>query len=199
MTNRLLIYDHRSSICCSFQFPRIIELAIESDLIRCADLDRMIIFSQLNTLAIQCDPLSLDTLLDFLHHAFNVRSLILYAKPRLPLPIEEMEKTCLISKNSKIIKLYVEAMCTLEYFHFFLNLCPRLERLDTGVRAHDIEFIVRDLLLTNTTTGGHLFSLRLWPRYNDETIKKLRTIIDNEKLLHDYSLECIHGAVHLWW
>jgi hypothetical protein len=85
------------------------------------------------------------------------------------------KKTSLISKSSKITKLYIEAICILEYFHFFLNLCPRL---DTGVRAYDLEFVVRDLLLT---TSGHLFSLRLWTGYNDEAIKKLRTMIDNEK------------------
>ncbi len=110
MTDRLLIFDHRSSIHCSFQFPRIVELTIASDLTRCADLNRMIIFSQLNTLAIHCDPLSLDTLLEFLHHAFNVRSLTLYSKPRLPLSIDDMGKTSLISKSSKITKLYIEAI-----------------------------------------------------------------------------------------
>ncbi len=104
---------------CSFQFPGIVELTIASDLTRCADLNRMIIFSQLNTLAIHCDPLSLDTLLDFLHHAFNVRSLTLYSEPRLPLSIDEMEKNKFdIKKQQDHKALYRSDMYT-GIFPFF--------------------------------------------------------------------------------
>ncbi len=110
-----------------------------------------------------------------------------------------MEKACSISKNSKITKLYIEAICTPEYFRFFINLCPRLERLNTGVRPNDLEFIIRDLFVTGTRTCSHLFLLRLWTGYDDETVKRLRTMIDTEKLLNDYSIECMHGAVYLWW
>ncbi len=120
--------------------------------------------------------------------------------PQLPLSIEQMEKTCLISKDNKIVKLYIQVICTSEYFRFFINLCPRLERFDTVVPTHDLEFIIRDLLSTNTmTTWSHLFSLRLWTRFNDETVKQLRTMIDTEKLLNNYSLECMYGALYLWW
>jgi hypothetical protein len=199
LIKHLVIHHYQLNIISSLQFPRINKLTVSKNLIRCADLNRMILFSQLNTLAIECNQLSTDILLDFIHHAFNIRSLTLFSKPQLPLSIEQMEKACSISKNSKIRNLCIEAICTSEYFRFFTNLCPRLECFDTGVRANDLEFIIRDLLVTSTTTCTHLFSLCLWPRYDDETVHKLRTMIDTDKLLNDYSLECMHGAVYLWW
>jgi hypothetical protein len=81
----------------------------------------MISWPQLNTLSIECDPLPVDMLLDCLHHALNVRSLTLFSKPQLPFSVDQMKKASLISLNSKITNVYVEAICTLKHFVFFIN------------------------------------------------------------------------------
>jgi hypothetical protein len=138
-------------------------------------------------------------LLELLYCVTNVRSLVLFQKPRVPISDKQMEIVRLISNNSKITHVHVNAICTIGHVRLLLDLCPRLERLIMGVEVDDLQSIVRYLLMKSAHTHNYLYSLSLSTKFNGKTIKQLRKMIDNEKLLDDYWMGCIKKTVRLWW
>ncbi len=56
--------------------------------------------------------------------------------------------------------------------------------------------IVRTLLLKRSDNSP-LFSLTL--RGEDKTVEQLRTMLDGEKLIDDYTIEHKNNLIKLWW
>jgi hypothetical protein len=90
----------------------------------------------------------------------------------------------------------------IEEIYFLLELCPHLIYLKVDcVRNMDMKLFVR-LILKKLTTK-YLHQLRLLCFHvraaDDQTIKQLNKMIDDEKLLFDYTIKRVLDFIYLQW
>ena len=101
---------------------------------------------------------------------------------------------CCLSENerieNKIEKVRIGKVNGLNEFDFFNDLCPQMEYLEIDVGNNiQLDLLLRTILKENEKPNHHLNSLYFNIREaNDNIIENLRTIINTENLLSDYSL-----------
>jgi hypothetical protein len=98
-------------------------------------------------------------------------------------------------RNNKITKLTIDDdECELKHVRVLIDLFPHLQSLEIGIEENHNAEILRFLLSKSTC----LFSLFLL-NINSQLIEKIQSLIKNENLLHDVTIERIHGGLYLWW
>jgi hypothetical protein len=153
------------------------------------DINSLIPLTQITNLNIKDKQFSINHLIEILHSLPNLQSLTLSNT----LPFESKRKFS--SRNNQITKLIIDDdECELKHIHFLIYLFPYLEYLEIGINENNLQDILRYLLLKSK----YLFSLLLL-NINYNIIEKMKTLIQNEKLIHDYTIERIHGGLFLWW
>jgi hypothetical protein len=79
-----------------------------------------------------------------------------------------------------------------------IALCPRLEQLVIDTDAQQTESVVRLILLKTKTNLQQLCSLCIKnPAKSMAGI--LKTLIESEELLDNYSIKLIDTELYLWW
>jgi hypothetical protein len=156
------------------------------------NINRIIPLAQLTHLVIQDPHFSMNQLIELLRFSSNIQSLTFIGVSFIgpyPLLIEQ------ISTINKVTELCIHDDCSLEYVRFFIDLCPRLQRLKIVILERHAESIVRFLLSNNVLD---LFWLSLL-NITYETRNKIRKLIDRDKLIFDYSIKDDYIGLHLWW
>ncbi len=81
-----------------------------------------------------------------------------------------------------------------------MNNFSHIKCLQLNIVYTDYQSIVKFLLLENRNNNQHLFLLCLnILDSTDQILENLKTLIDNEKLLIDYTIAYINNKVHIWW
>jgi hypothetical protein len=123
------------------------------------------------------------------------------SQPR-SLSIEERSILHTISSTIRITKVNLEKMNNIEEIYFLLELCPHLIYLKVDyARNMDMKLFVRLILMKLTTKYLHQLRLLCFPvlAADDQTIKQLNKMIDDEKLLFDYTIKRVLAFIYLQW
>ncbi|CAM4847145.1 unnamed protein product [Rotaria magnacalcarata] len=111
---------------------------------------------------------------------------------------EEFPTTCSIEHASKIKKVYIENMQTIEEIYFLLYICPHMEFLNLQcLHGTTIELFLRDIL-NKINKDLRLLCIYV-SKVDDNMIKRLSTMIDNEKLLSNYTIHRELNNIYLQW
>ncbi|CAF1320502.1 unnamed protein product [Rotaria sp. Silwood1] len=110
--------------------------------------------------------------------------------------------TCSLEHASKIKKVYLETTQAIQEIYFLLNICPHMEFLNIdSIKSMTIELFVRNIL--NKINKDHHKDLRLLCIYvskaDDNMIKSLNKMIDNEKILSNYTIHHELDNIYLQW
>ena len=201
--SHLTIQYQSETVACSSHFPNVTKLTLICNYLGSngpfiSDVGRIVPLTQLKSLVIDEQDICISQLIEILSFSPNIHSLKFSSMFFLdfhPLSIEQTEMVRQISMKNKITELTLGYRCTLEHLHFFVDLCPRLQRLTIGIHETLFESILK-FLLPNKALNLFLLSLLYT---NDEAMKKIQTIINCEKLLENYSIELVNKEIHLWW
>ncbi|CAF5059390.1 unnamed protein product [Rotaria sp. Silwood1] len=117
------------------------------------------------------------------------------------LSVDEVELDS-ISKKSRITKVCLDKMFTIEEINFLIEICPHMTYLKVNfINNIDTELFVR-FILTEMIRKSN-YQLRLLSFHvaaaSDETIEKLIKMIDYEKLLLNYKIQRIFENIYLQW
>jgi hypothetical protein len=176
----------------------LIENDIESNERSIMNINHIISLTQLTHLVILDPHFSINQLIELLRLLSNIQSLTFIGMSFIDtcsLSIEQIDLVRWISKTSKVTELCIQDDCSLEYVHFFVNLCPHLQQFEIVPLENQVESIVRFLLSTNVPD---LFWLSL-QNITNKTSKKIQKMIDYDKLIFDYSIKDHYTGLHLWW
>ena len=110
--------------------------------------------------------------------------------------------TCSIEHARQIKNVYMEKTKTIEEIYFLITFCPHMEYLNVEcIKDMNIELFIRDIL--NKIDNNHHEHLRLLCIYDvkadDEMIKRLNKMIDDEKLLLNYTIHRERYNIYLQW
>ncbi|CAF0962603.1 unnamed protein product [Rotaria sordida] len=194
----LTIEGHLKTDKYSIQFPRVTKLtlknnSIEKNSLFFNDINSIIPLIQIIDLDIKDNHFSIIELTKILSLLPNLQSLTL--SNILSFQFKRIETTKLISQNNKITKLIIDDdECQMKHIHCLIHLFPHLQYLEIGIDENNLEEILRYLLLKSKSLFA-LFLLNL----NYKIIEKIQGLIKNENLIHDYTIERIHGGLYLWW
>ncbi|CAF4111375.1 unnamed protein product [Rotaria magnacalcarata] len=111
---------------------------------------------------------------------------------------EEFPTTCSIEHASKIKKVYIENTQTIEEVYFLLHVCPHMEFLNLQcLHGTTIELFLRDIL-NKINKDLRLLCIYV-SKADDNMIKRLSTMIDNEKLLSNYTIHRELNDIYFQW
>ncbi|CAF1494614.1 unnamed protein product [Adineta steineri] len=187
-----------------FQFPRVTELELTEnyDTINIEsfidNLSHIFILTNITYLEISFNNILLNNFVKLLNRMPNVQKLILVAWSSSGIEVSSDQQTNTVdlvcNNNVRNVQVYGElALATVQLIN---NLFPRLEHLRLVHRQNALVPFARTLL-SNRINNSHLFSLM----FHDgrAMIKKLKTMINNEKLLNNYDIKRRQDELCLWW
>jgi hypothetical protein len=165
---------------------------------------------QFTHLNINCKGLPISTFIEIIRLLPNLLTLEVSNSPVHTdgVSFEDSEMLLLVSITSKITKVKLTKMNSLDQIYFLFNLCPRMEYLEVGCTTEtDLEKIVGCISLNNNTCVLYLCCLCLCvPDANEKTIQTLHKIIDFERLFQiesrtfdDYSIQHRPNKIFLNW
>ncbi len=115
---------------------------------------------------------------------------------------EEVDILSSREDTNQITKVYLKTMTDMAEIYFLIVLCPQLQylRVDYIVNM-DVESFVREILhKINFEKNEYLRLLRFYVEAaDDQTIKNLEKMIDDEKLLVVYSIKRVRENIYLQW
>lgn len=104
--------------------------------------------------------------------------------------------------TSKITKVYIETMNTMDEFDFLLDLCPHMEYFKVDhIKLIDIKLALRYILRKLNTNDNDCLNLLCFrvPTADDEMVRKLNRMIYLEKLLYNYTIKRVADHIYLQW
>jgi hypothetical protein len=107
-----------------------------------------------------------------------------------------------VSSKNRITKFNLKTMDNIEEVYFLIELCPRLIYLRVDdINNMDMKLFVRLILMKMKTQHQSKFQLLCFhvPAADDQTIKQLNNMIDDEKLLFDYTIKRVLDFIYLQW
>jgi hypothetical protein len=133
-------------------------------------------------------------------HTLKIHSLSL-EEPR---DLCEEEVDILLSREdtNQITKVYLKTTMDMADIYFLTALCPHMEYLRVGsINDMDTESFVRELLHKINFEQNEYLRLLCFrvEAADDQTIKNLQKMIDDEKLLVDYSMKRVRENIYLQW
>ncbi|CAF1147024.1 unnamed protein product [Adineta steineri] len=134
----------------------------------------------------------------------NVQKLILYVQlsSKMEVSSDQQANTVDLVCNNNVRNVKITGELPLATVKLINKLFPRMERLRISSGEDTLISLVRTLL-SNRINNSHLFSLVFHGADDDDDddalIKKLKTMIDNEKLLDNYDIEHRKFQLCLWW
>jgi hypothetical protein len=107
-----------------------------------------------------------------------------------------------ISSTNRITKVNLNTMDNIEEVYFLLELCPHLIYLKVDdIDNMDMKLFVRLILMKMKTQEQSKLQLLCFhvPAADDQTMKQLNKMIDDEKLLIDYTIKRVLDFIYLQW
>ncbi|CAF3527726.1 unnamed protein product [Adineta steineri] len=187
-----------------FQFPRVTELELRDNYYTINidsfidNLSHIIILTNITYLRISFNNQLLSNFVKLLNRMPNVQKLILDVRPSSGIEVlsDQQTNTLDFVCNNNVRTVQITGELALATVQLIKNLFPGMEGLRILNRENDLISIVRTLL-SNRIDNSHLFSLMF--DGDDAMIKKMKTIIDNKKLLDNYDIEYRQSELCLWW
>jgi hypothetical protein len=161
------------------------------------NLGHIIPLTQITHLNIWYNDYCFNSIAKLLTHMPNVNSLVLDKMPTQETNFLSEEQVNIIDQvyNNNVTDVYIDVF-KLNNIQLLINLFPQMKILSIDSLKDNLVPIVRTILL-EISDNSPLFSLTL--RGNDKTVEQLRTMIDGEKLIDDYTIEHKTGLIELWW
>jgi hypothetical protein len=129
-------------------------------------------------------------------HTLKFYSILLYRTDSVS--IQQNDIFQLVSNTNAVTILTIDKEVTLEKIQLLVTLFPRLEYLTINLYKETLESIVRFLSSKSNNNIRYLSSLCI-SKQRPDLIKKLRLLLQSEKLFNDYILNSIHRKLYLWW
>ena len=170
----------------------------------CEDIDVISKLSQIYHLTMQTN-VQPDTLCSILTHLPALDSLQI---PSLalsqPETLSDDDKSILepILSTTRITKVYLETVYNIEEVFFLMEQCPQLTYLKVdSIKNLDEKIFVRLILMKIKIKCQYQLRLLSFnvPETDDDMVKVLKKMIDEEKLLTDYSIKYIDDEIFLQW
>jgi hypothetical protein len=170
----------------------------------CSNIDAILNVTQIYHL-INYGEIFAGTLVEILCEFSQLDSLklscLLLSQPR---SLSDFERTIFshISSTNRITKVNLGEINDIEEVYFLIELCPHLINLKVdNIRNMDMKLFVRLILMKMMAKYPHqLRLLSFHVRAADEqTIKQLNKMIDDEKLLIDYTIKRVLDFIYLQW
>jgi hypothetical protein len=193
---------------CSIQFPYATKLTLTGGYAAeipswISNLTSIISLKKIKELVLDYDYLFMNKMLMLLQYMPNIDCLTI---PQLALvrtcnTLEnDMKLISLVSKTNRITKVIIKnTECTIIQLRFLFNLCPYIEYLSINLPNGDKHPTLRFLISKMTKTNSHLFFLCLNYLYaNTELLERIQSMINQENLLENYSLDLFKGNIYLW-
>ncbi|CAF0899412.1 unnamed protein product [Adineta steineri] len=177
-----------------FQFPYVTELEITDNYYTINmdsfidNLSHIITLTNISYLKILFNNQWLNNFVKLLNRMPNVQKLILNVRSssEMEASSDQQTNTADLVCNNNVRYVIITDELAFTTVQLINKLFPRMERLKIQNRKDALISFVRTLL-SNRVNNSHLFSLMF---YGDNAmIKKLKTMIDNEKLLDKYNIE----------
>ncbi|CAF1443219.1 unnamed protein product [Rotaria sordida] len=133
-------------------------------------------------------------------NTLKIHSLSLY-EPRM-LNSKELFMFSSIEDTSKITNVYLEKMNGIEEFSFLLELCPYMKSFKVDYIKHiDFKFVLRYIFKTIKEDCNDYLCLLCFriPTVDDEMIRKLKRMINFEKILFNYTIRQISDYIYIEW
>ncbi|CAF3545658.1 unnamed protein product [Rotaria sp. Silwood1] len=203
----VIIQDERMIGNCSKYFPNVNELTISDQRTDRAkrsvtiSIDHIIPLIQLTKLMIDYGHRPFSKVIDLLCSTPNVHTLVL---KRLSLvstdyfPLQHSEKFRLVSNHNKIKHVTILFHYSLRNIQLLMNLCPQVRQISFDTSENYLESTMQFLISETKKTSCYLSSICI---FNVDAIinEKLKTLIENEKFINDYSIKNIDRTFYLWW
>jgi hypothetical protein len=109
---------------------------------------------------------------------------------------------CSIKSRSQITKVYLEKMNEIREFHLLLLFCPNMAYFKVRrIINMDVKLFLRRVFETlDHDCNAHLRSLVFRvPAADDQMVKSLHKMINDEKLCIDYSIKRALDDIYLQW
>jgi hypothetical protein len=196
---------------CASAFPKVTKLTLvkkfngRRDLIAMY-LNRIIPLRQLTQLNLNCRGFPLQQIIKLLQltpnvHTLKLDSILLYDTTSTL--IEQNEIFRIVSNTNIVTNVTIVEESKSDKIQLLVALFPRLEHLKINLYDENFESIARFLLSNANSNTWHLSSLCIpedrYASMSNSFMKKLRILIESEKLLDDYTLKTINREVYLWW
>ncbi len=107
-----------------------------------------------------------------------------------------------ISSKIRIIKVNLTIMNHIKEIYFLLQICPNLIYLRVEyIKNIDVKLFVRLILLKMKTQHQSKLQLLCFqiPAADDQMIEQLDQMIDDQKLLIDYTIKHVFDFIYLQW
>ncbi|CAF1472897.1 unnamed protein product, partial [Adineta steineri] len=164
-------------------------------------LSHIISPEQLTEIVIEHAPISFMELVKLLSVAVNIHRLTLdyVSNDEInTVTIQQNEIFQLVSEKNVIKNLTLTYERSLEKVELLFALCPRLQYLALHDDCTAFLIPLIKLILSKTNNNNrHLSSLCI-SKETDETVETLKMVIENDKLIDDYMVECIDNKVYVW-
>ena len=201
LVDHVHIEDARSIDNCLLLFPHATKLTLSGnhDYSMFAVLNCFIRLTQLTNLTI--DRTDFDALVELLRFVPNIRALKVHSLCAYNLyrvSIKQTESFQMVTNENKITSLIIYNNCSLEDIRLLIRLCPRLQQMVLNISRDNLQSTVNLLLMNTNGNTRHLFSLCLL-NVTPKLVKILKTMIDSNTLLNNYSFKLVYKKLYLWW
>jgi hypothetical protein len=121
-----------------------------------------------------------------------------------PRSLSDFERTSMshLSSTNRITKVNLGTIDDLEEVYFLIELCPHMVYLRVDdLNKMNVQLFVRFILMKLMVKPSHrlqLFSFRVRAA-DDQTIQQLNQIIDDKKLLFNYTITRVLDFIDLQW
>ncbi|CAF4973866.1 unnamed protein product, partial [Rotaria sp. Silwood1] len=166
---------------------------------------RVLTVAQVYDLEIPKEKIFIGTLIEIVNllpeiNTLKIHSLSLY-EPRM-LNSEERCTFSSIKDTSKITNVYLEKMNEIEEFSFLSELCPYMESFKVDYIKHiDFKFVLRYIFKKIKEDCNDCLCVLCFriPTVDDEMIRKLKRMINFEKILFNYTIKRVTDYIYIEW
>ncbi|CAF0872427.1 unnamed protein product [Adineta steineri] len=120
----------------------------------------------------------------------------------LTLSYSDEQNIRVVSNKNVITKVYLENINGIEEVYFLMRLCPRMKYLKVNlINEINYELYLKNILTKiKQNSNKYLRSLCLYnPTADNKMVEKLQKMINQKKLLCQYTIKCEHNNIYLKW
>ncbi|CAF1248563.1 unnamed protein product [Rotaria sordida] len=205
--HHVIIQDERMIENCSKYFPNANQLTISDQRTDRAkrstiiSIDDIIPLIQLTKLTIDYSHRPFSKVIDLLYSTPNVDRIVLKHLSLVAtdyFPLQHSEKFRLVSKHNKIKNVTILFDYSLRNIQLLMNLCPKVRQISFGISESYLESTVQFFVSETKKTNWYLSSICI---FGVDTVinEKLKSLIESEKFINDYSIKIIGRTFYLWW
>ncbi|CAF2541251.1 unnamed protein product [Rotaria sp. Silwood2] len=164
-------------------------------------IDHILPLIQLTKLTIDYSHRPFSKVIDLLYSTHNVHTLVVKCVSLVATdysPLQQSEKFRLVSNHNKIKNVTILFDYSLRNIQLLMNLCSKVRQISFGTSESYLESTMQFLMSATKRTNCYLSSICIFG-VNTTINEKLKTLIESEKLINDYSIKAGGQTFDLWW